>query len=124
MNYERDPDYLSERVCIMPIPEGRFWHKSTQLKKTIAQAIQDLFKTKIIGISSNYVKMDPLMYFVDEVGNRWAVEVEDSKLYAYFSFLLFCSYSELLNIYLLIFTSPEDNYLRPSAKRDIITVLV
>ena len=84
MNYERDPDYLSERVCIMPIPQGQFWHHSTQLKKTIAQAIQDLFKTKIVGISSNYVRMDPMMYFVDEVGNRWAMEVENSKLYAYF----------------------------------------
>ena len=84
MNYERDPDYLSERVCIMPIQEDQYWHHSTQFKKTIAQAIQDLFKTKIVGVSLNFVRMDPLMYFVDEESNRWGMEVENSKLYAYF----------------------------------------
>lgn len=84
MNYEKKQDYLSERCYIMAVPADQFWHHSPAFKKTIAQTIQDLFKTEIVGLGGNYVKPEPLFLMVDSAGNRWPITVEDSKLYAYF----------------------------------------
>ena len=82
MNYEKKQDYLSERCYIMAVPADQFWHHSPAFKKTIAQTIQDLFKTEIVGLGGNYVKPEPLFLMVDSAGNRWPIKVEDSKLYA------------------------------------------
>ena len=57
-----------------------------RFKESIVQAIQNVFKTEVVGLGGKYVNLDPLVLFVDRAGNRWTLEVKGSvsKLYAYF----------------------------------------
>jgi len=87
INCEVDADYLAERSFIAVIPDGEFWIYSPRFIKTVAEAIEQLFKTSIVGLWVDYTSITLFKtYFVDKPGNRWGVsfvhDEESTKIYA------------------------------------------
>ena len=86
INCEVDAEYLAEKSCIAVVGEGDFWIYSPKFTRTLAYAIEHLFKTTIIGLWVDYVRTTFTAYFVDKPGNRWGVELfqenERIKIYA------------------------------------------
>jgi hypothetical protein len=80
MDYESLEEYKSEQHTIMQVEQGQFWPYSPHFMKSMALVIQDLFKTKITGLSTSPVAMEPTIVFLDENKNRWVVLVERCAL--------------------------------------------
>ena len=77
MKYEALLDYQS-RSDIMQVPCDQFWPYSPHFKKIVALAIEYLFKTKVTGLGTCSVVINQTLVFVDDVGNRWIMRVEES----------------------------------------------
>jgi hypothetical protein len=88
INFETEPDYLAERYCIMPVPEDQFWFHSSAFRKTAAMAIQALFKTTVIGLGGDFVRLNPSMFFADQNRHLWNFAIEGNQLYANFPYTL------------------------------------
>jgi hypothetical protein len=88
INFDQDPDYLAERYCIMALPEDQFWFHSPAFRKTAAKAIQELFKTTIIGLGGDLVRLNPSIFFADKPGHVWNFSIEGNRLYAKFPYIL------------------------------------
>ena len=86
MNCEVNADYLAERSFVAEVPYGEFWIFCPLFMKTVAEAIEQLFRTTIIGLWVDCVRMSSKTYFVDKQGNRWSLEFvhdkEVTKIYA------------------------------------------
>ena len=80
MDYELLEEYRNEQHTIMQVEQGQFWPYAPHFRKVLALVIQDMFKTKITGLSASPVTMDQTVVFVDENNNRWVVTVENCVL--------------------------------------------
>ncbi len=80
MDYESLDEYKNEQHTIMRVEQGQFWPYSPHFMKSMALVIQALFKTKITGLSTSPVVMEPTIVFLDENKNRWVVLVERCAL--------------------------------------------
>ena len=80
MDYESLDEYKNEQHTIMQVEQGQFWPYAPHFRKVMALVIQDMFKTKITGLSASPVTMDQTVVFVDENNNRWVVTVENCAL--------------------------------------------
>lgn len=80
MDYESLDEYKNEQHTIMQVEQSQFWPYAPHFKKVMALVIQDMFKTKITGLSTSPVTMESTIVFLDENKNRWVVIVEHSVL--------------------------------------------
>jgi hypothetical protein len=83
---EMDPEYLTERSCILVADNSQYWYYAPHFRQTAADAIETLFRTPIVEVKGSYRQFDSSMCFVDLSGNQWNFDIvredESTRIYA------------------------------------------